>query len=542
MWINKNSFCYKLMSVLVLMIGLIMPFFLMRYSINFSDEPYQIMNAMDYHQNPSTIFSAYIYHLFGNYCGFELLTMRIFMAIIMIITMAIPIYYYYSERKNVWETMCVGGLAILLMSGIQQKSSLVGWDILSYLCLCVSTGLMLLYVKKYKSIGVVALMGVFIAMATMSRIPNIVIVPIALWCVLNDKGDRMRARKNTLTFLLTFIFSVLIIIWITYGDVKSYIDAWYDWGVSSEHGLLHMLVIHLKDIRPPMLLMGLCVLLYLSIYAITRYDERLYSKKRIIILVAFWLILLFSLCYEYEHLNSFTNNLITSSYLLMLIYIWLKNRRENNFIKDKKLLLIVLLSSLVPAIGSNTGWFKIANIISIVFLLPMFLPIASKTAKDVLLILIGAILLYFPINKAREMFFDEGLAQCTERLDLPNLRGIYTTPANNETLMSVYDKEKDSSAKDVLFVGFGRQLFEYMLECRANYAQHDFYGTIEDEKYISATKEYLDKNSTIKRVYIVNRLYMYYSDMDTMLVEKGYSLTDEQSCYRIYEKSNLLDK
>ena len=35
---------------------------------------------------------------------------------------------------------------------------------------------------------------------------------------------------------------------------------------------------------------------------------------------------------------------------------------------------------------------------------------------------------------------------------------------------------------------------------------------------------------------------MYYSNMDTMLVELGYSLTDEQSCYRIYEKTNLLSK
>ena len=140
------------------------------------------------------------------------------------------------------------------------------------------------------------------------------------------------------------------------------------------------------------------------------------------------------------------------------------------------------------------------------------------------------------------MFFDEGLAQCTECLDLPNLKGIYTTPANEEILKTVLEKEKDSSAQDVLFVGFGRQLFEYMLNCRADYAPHDFFGTIEDENYISATKKYLEKNSTIKRVYIVNRLYMYYSNMDTMLVELGYSLTDEQSCYRIYEKTNLLSK
>lgn len=537
MCINKNSFSYKLISIFVMMVGLFLLFFLMRYSINFSDEPYQIMNAIDYYQNPSTIFSAYIYHIFGNCCGFELLTMRFLMAIIVIITIIVPISYFYFERKNVWEAICVGGFAILLMSGIQQKTTLVGWDIISNLFLCVSTGLMLLYAKCNRSIVVVILLGAFIAMATMSRIPNVVIVPIALWCILLDGGDKLQIKKNIFAFLLAFVISVLLIIWITYGDVKSYIDAWYEWGVSSEHGLLHMLVIYLKDIRPPLLLMGLYVLLYLSIYAITRYDIRLYSKKRNFLLGAFWVVLLFSLCYEYEHINSFTNNLITSGYLLILIYIWLKSRKNDCFKTIKTELLIVLFCSLVPAIGSNTGWFKVANIVSIVFMMPIFLPIASKTTKQVLLVFLGAILLYFPINKAREMFFDEGLVQCTECLELPNLKGIYTTPENEEILKMVLEKEKDSSAQDVLFVGFGRQLFEYMLDCRANYASHDFFGTIEDENYISATKKYLEKNSTIKRVYIVNRLYMYYSNMDTMLVELGYSLTDEQSCYRIYEKN-----
>lgn len=52
----RNVIYYKFGSVIVLLLGFFAPFILMRYSINFSDEPYQIMNAIDYQQNFSTIF------------------------------------------------------------------------------------------------------------------------------------------------------------------------------------------------------------------------------------------------------------------------------------------------------------------------------------------------------------------------------------------------------------------------------------------------------------------------------------------------------
>ena len=58
---TTRNLTYKFFSVIVLILGVVSPFYLMRYGINFSDEPYQIMSAMDYSQNPSTILSAYIY-------------------------------------------------------------------------------------------------------------------------------------------------------------------------------------------------------------------------------------------------------------------------------------------------------------------------------------------------------------------------------------------------------------------------------------------------------------------------------------------------
>ena len=122
---------------------------------------------------------------------------------------------------------------------------------------------------------------------------------------------------------------------------------------------------------------------------------------------------------------------------------------------------------------------------------------------------------------------------------LPYISGIYTTPANSEILKEVYEAEKRSSAQDVLFVGFGRQIFEYILDCRANYAHHNFLGILDNEKYVLETKAYLEQNPTIKRVYIINIRYLYDTQLDSMLEKNGYKLSNIKSRYKVYDKVNL---
>ena len=51
MRVERKYIYNKYLSVLVLFLGVAAPIFLMRYSINFSDEPYQILNAMYRAQN-----------------------------------------------------------------------------------------------------------------------------------------------------------------------------------------------------------------------------------------------------------------------------------------------------------------------------------------------------------------------------------------------------------------------------------------------------------------------------------------------------------
>lgn len=56
-----------------------------------------------------------------------------------------------------------------------------------------------------------------------------------------------------------------------------------------------------------------------------------------------------------------------------------------------------------------------------------------------------------------------------------------------------------------------------------------------------STKTYLEKTPTIKRVYLVDWICLDYTNMDEMLEEKGYVLTTEKSCYKIYEKVSPLE-
>ena len=535
---TTRNLTYKFFSVIVLILGVVSPFYLMRYGINFSDEPYQIMSAMDYLQNPSTILSAYIYNLIGQCCDFSLLSMRAITAIISIITLLIPLLYFYNKRRNIWDTLCVGGIALFLMSAIQQKTILVGWDILSNLFIALSTIILLYIVEAKRLVAGYLLLVFFVALAIMSRIPNVVLIPIVLCVICINSGAINNKLKDVISFVISMCVTMLFVIIYLYGDINSYIIAWQEWGVSNGHDFLDLLKIYLKDIVPYICLMGIIIMIYLSLYYLKQIGGNLKYTKVKYLVMAFWSSLLLLILYQYESLNIVTSNIYTSIYILIALYILYKNQIGENSKTIKKILFVVFLCSLVSAIGSNTGWFKVAHIPSIICLLTLFLPYITKTIKDTLTILLVALFLFLPYSKIRESFFDKGLSKTTAQLSEPYLNGIYTTNENKDLLNYVYEKERNSTAEDVLFVGFGRQMFEYILDCRAHYARQDFYGILEDEKYISSTKEYLSRVSTIKRVYVVNRNYLYYNTpMDDMLNEIGFKLMKRENCYREYEKN-----
>lgn len=342
-----------------------------------------------------------------------------------------------------------------------------------------------------KKTYMVLLMSIFVALAILSRAPNVVLIPIALAVILFGDDNRYRIKRKAVLFLVSISLSMLLIVISIYGDINSYIYAWQEWGFTGGHELNN----YINDSLLLVCVMGLVALVYLSFVAIKRYATRSNSMKLNLIVVLFWLLFFMLLFYKYEQINILTNRLYTAIYLWIIIYVWDKCRGKMNLQIKNKVLLIILLCSIIPSAGSDTGWFKIANVTSVVFLLPMFVATVSKISKTTVMLLLVSILMYSPCSKARELYFDEGLVQATARLNLSYLTGIYTAPANKEILMGVNEKEKHSLSKDVLFVGFGRQLFEYMLNCRAHYAIHDFRGTLGNEEYIFVNKNIFGKDS-----------------------------------------------
>ena len=334
---TTRNLTYKFFSVIVLILGVVSPFYLMRYGINFSDEPYQIMSAMDYLQNPSTILSAYIYNLIGQCCDFSLLSMRAITAIISIITLLIPLLYFYNKRRNIWDTLCVGGIALFLMSAIQLKTILVGWDILSNLFIALSTIILLYIVEAKRLVAGYLLLGFFVALAIMSRIPNVVLIPIVLCVICINSGAINNKLKDVISFVISMCVTMLFVIIYLYGDINSYIIAWQEWGVSNGHDFLDLLKIYLKDIVPYICLMGIIIMIYLSLYYLKQIRGNLKYTKVKYLVMAFWSSLLLLILYQYESLNIVTSNIYTSIYILIALYILYKNQIGENSKTIKKI-------------------------------------------------------------------------------------------------------------------------------------------------------------------------------------------------------------
>lgn len=107
---------YKFPIALIFsIIGVLSPFLFLPFSLHWADEPYQMMNAMDYLNNPVAVLSSYFLYLCGDNFGWELLNLRIFESIISSITILISVLYYYVRTKKLISSLyMLGGCSLLL--------------------------------------------------------------------------------------------------------------------------------------------------------------------------------------------------------------------------------------------------------------------------------------------------------------------------------------------------------------------------------------------------------------------------------------------
>jgi hypothetical protein len=142
------------------------------------DEPYQIINGLDYRNTPLAPLSNLLGNLWGNLVGFEWIKFRYLAYGLNKLSILIGLIYMYSKTKDYWNTLIVGIILFLISTLFPVTQNLYGWDAWTLPLLMVLTVLVLEYIEK-RNIWYIVLIGIISPVVGYCRIPNFVLIPFA---------------------------------------------------------------------------------------------------------------------------------------------------------------------------------------------------------------------------------------------------------------------------------------------------------------------------------------------------------------------------
>ena len=209
---------------------------LMRHGVNYQDEPYQMLNALEWRSAPLAPLSAWLGHMWADTFGFTLLSMRALAAACALLSAAAASALYGLRSRCPLYAVGLFGVTTILMALSPWLSYLYGWDAQSSLCL---TLLAIALLRHLQAPGVLtaAAVGIMLAAAALARVPNAVAIVPALALLAWPRGRRM---AWAVTAVLTACAVALAAICAMYGSPAAYAAALRD-NVITGHSLAQLL-------------------------------------------------------------------------------------------------------------------------------------------------------------------------------------------------------------------------------------------------------------------------------------------------------------
>lgn len=208
-----------------------------------NDEFFQSICVRRYNEAPLGLLVFWIGHLWSDVFGFSVLNLRILTSIEMIVTMAITSSFLFYKTKN----LRLSSLTFLLGCVLLRISNfyIYNWDSGSFIFDAATICILIECIDR-PGAGKYFILGVFLALMTLGRVPSGIFLPFALVIVsLSLKGEKIRnlvaPNKQMISlliiiagWLLTFIVVTLIIL----GSPLKYIEIFNSEHFVSGHSIL----------------------------------------------------------------------------------------------------------------------------------------------------------------------------------------------------------------------------------------------------------------------------------------------------------------
>lgn len=473
---TESSWLQVAAMLLLFMVSLVPGYVLIKYGVHFSDEPYQILNTMDYHNSPLSPLTSYLCGLFGGIVGFNWLAYRYLALTLSNLAIIASGIYLYSDTKRLKFSVVVTCVVIFISGLYRRIPNLFGWDATTLFFTVVTLITLLCYIKR-PSVRLLIILAVLSAITTLVRVPNAIIVPvifaILMWKA-SDKGIFNRITdKNLLIYIVVTALSVFLILLALYGSLSDYIH-YIQANQMGAHQIKEILIPYARSVSKIILmisaLLGLC-----SVMNHFADDGKPKGISGICVIAGLAVLLFVSLYFN----QGFTSNLNfpIECVLSGLIYVLYKERDNLHGIPAVQAISAIMLG-FVGAFGSNTGLVKYITWALIPITAGMLVRFLSPKALRLYGLVFGVPLVATLILYARvEAFAESGLRYTTHKIENGNACGLYTT-AERKQIIDEINATKSLIPEDHALLVLGESTnrfgYEYLFGSRGDYSRHEW--------------------------------------------------------------------
>ena len=453
------------------------------FGFDVNDEAYQTMNAMNPRINPQAILSSAISHIFGCCFGSSLYSMRVLTFLLTAAAVGCSTIYFYRSSRDSNRAMLL--FILLLASALctPTKSRLIGWDCYAVLFTTLS---MLSIARLWDGGGRwnLVLLGLFGACATLSRFPDIVIVPVAILALfLCDDSGRWGGLRKTAGFLAAYMVAMFLMLCLLYAG-----DPW-QWVVSlrenfvSGHDVGRLVGAYIHSGRLDLLDIAM---LLVFVFVVSRIRGNVWLRYGAY--AALFAVVTCVLFLKIDRMFYSVCRLTTAVTVIMAgIYAMASNRNERWWSISRA--IVIVGCCVVPMAGSDGGTFKFMALTSIpvcMALLSHFVPgkrYAEAGLRTTWTILLSTALA-MPFFTAAHTTFDGGWLNARHTVDHPLLQGNTTTEARAAEINEMIEEGRRVVPDSPLVIGHNNRRFfsEYLWGSRNELWPHSWDDRIFDDE------------------------------------------------------------
>lgn len=420
-------------SIVILLLCLLPSLYRVAYGAFVFDEPYQILNGLNYKCVPFSPLTGFFTGIIGPLIDWQWLSFRYIAIGINALCIVIGGFILFISTKKYWYSLIITSSCVLVGTIFPDVQNLYGWDRWTELFLMILIIIVFIY-NKHQSIYLICLAGIISSFLILSRLPNIcVILPISFYFWFK-KGDLNISKAFRVAFyIVPLIISLFLLIVLLFGSIDGFFEAIKNNSVD-KHGFIEVLSSIFYGFTISFPLVAFWGALYFLLNKVS------YKVPKIIFLI----IVLMSLWLSYYNVLSRHNSYYVgclyymASYAFFVIsYIFYNN---SNYLSSEKIkfLSIIIMIGFVPIIGSDTGFIKFLTFPLLPVIFIFMYPHILKIQKILYGIFIVSLLGYSYNGLRNSSFGDVGILGAVETLEYGTLKGIKTTKDKKNKLMSVY--------------------------------------------------------------------------------------------------------